>query len=226
MRADSYPLYASGSCPHIDESFHCFINGRPDGGYKKYRWQPNGCIMPRLNGKYMLDLLRGKRVAFVGDSLGRNIWESMDYNCSVEYFRSSFLVQEWQILERNGSKKETLQLDMIDKSCNKYKNADVLSSTQDIGGLMKKLPKGVEDGTPVGNVMVKQNLLQMRRCHPSIYGKRNLTEEERSSPTRIQDWCLPGVPDSWNELVFAQLLIKHNQHRQQHLNEEQQQRRP
>ena len=47
VRADSYPLYAPGSCPHIDESFNCFLNGRPDRGYEKYRWQPNGCIMPR-----------------------------------------------------------------------------------------------------------------------------------------------------------------------------------
>lgn len=46
---DSYPLYKSGSCPHIDESFNCFLNGRKDNMYEKFRWQPKNCNMPRYN---------------------------------------------------------------------------------------------------------------------------------------------------------------------------------
>lgn len=47
-------------------------------------------------------------------------------------------------------------------------------------------------------------------AHPSFYRKKNLTEEEKRLPMRHQDcshWCLPGVPDTWNELLYAQLLI-------------------
>jgi hypothetical protein len=44
---DSYPLYKSGSCPHIDEPFNCFLNGRRDNKYEKFRWQPKNCNMPR-----------------------------------------------------------------------------------------------------------------------------------------------------------------------------------
>lgn len=44
---DSYPLYPQGSCGQIDESFNCFLNGRPDDSYQKLRWQPYGCNIPR-----------------------------------------------------------------------------------------------------------------------------------------------------------------------------------
>ncbi|RRT36693.1 hypothetical protein B296_00036690 [Ensete ventricosum] len=61
-------------------------------------------------------------------------------------------------------------------------------------------------GTPAGNYR--------KDAHPSIYRKQSLTDEERRDPEKYQDcshWCLPGVPDSWNELLYAQLLIKQHQ---------------
>ncbi len=54
-------------------------------------------------------------------------------------------------------------------------------------------------------------------AHPSVYRKRDLTDEERKSPLGFQDcshWCLPGVPDAWNELLFAELLVKAKKMRQ------------
>lgn len=47
VKDDSYPLYKEGSCPHVDEPFDCFLNGRPDRNYQKLRWQPNDCNIPR-----------------------------------------------------------------------------------------------------------------------------------------------------------------------------------
>ncbi|KAJ0979914.1 hypothetical protein J5N97_015388 [Dioscorea zingiberensis] len=73
----SYPLYANNSCPFIDEGFSCETNGRLDKEYLKWRWQPNGCNIPRFNPVEMLELIRGKRLVFVGDSINRNQWESM-----------------------------------------------------------------------------------------------------------------------------------------------------
>ncbi|MBA0581274.1 hypothetical protein Gorai_023455, partial [Gossypium raimondii] len=56
--------------------------------------------------------------------------------------------------------------------------------------------------------------------HPSIYRKhpkQKLSEDERKEPLKYQDcshWCLPGVPDSWNELLYAELLVKESKMRQ------------
>uniref|UniRef100_A0A2N9IT20 Uncharacterized protein n=1 Tax=Fagus sylvatica TaxID=28930 RepID=A0A2N9IT20_FAGSY len=514
VRDDSYPLYLPGSCPHIDEPFNCFLNGRADNGYEKYRWQPKDCNIPRmtpllilvpqgsgqprvwnalfgrdcndwemdqvaaffsllhshtprseevdklvwgpsrkgifasehsikcciilqefaslgnscylgggtglgrgprvwnlipsclmwtiwrernnrtfenletplakvlelffvslydwskawgltaspsvgeflesfacntfdsllLNGRDMLKLLRGKRLVFVGDSLNRNMWESLvcilrnsvedqsrvfeasgriefrtegsysfifkDYNCSVEFFRSPFLVQEWEMPDTNGSKKETLRLDVIERSSDRYKSADVLIFNTGHWWTHDKTSRGKdyyqEGNHTYGEMNVKEafrkalttwarwvdtnidpkktlvffrgyspnhfrggrwnsggqcdnetkpikneaylatyprkmrifesvmrgmkipiyylNITRMtdfrKDAHPSIYRKQNLTEEERISPLRYQDcshWCLPGVPDTWNELIYAQLLIKHNQQQHQGL---------
>ncbi|KAH9683723.1 protein trichome birefringence-like 4 [Citrus sinensis] len=74
---NSEPLYKPGSCPFIDEAFNCFKNGRPDSDYLKYKWRPIGCQLPRFDGGKMLEMLRGKRLVFVGDSLNRNMWESL-----------------------------------------------------------------------------------------------------------------------------------------------------
>lgn len=74
---DDYPLYQSQDCPFVDAGFRCLENGRPDSFYTKWRWQPNGCDLPRFNATMMLEKMRNKRLAFVGDSIGRNQWESM-----------------------------------------------------------------------------------------------------------------------------------------------------
>ncbi|KDP32509.1 hypothetical protein JCGZ_14712 [Jatropha curcas] len=52
-------------------------------------------------------------------------------------------------------------------------------------------------------------------AHTTIYGERKgklLTKEQRSDPKNFADcihWCLPGVPDTWNEILYANLLQNH-----------------
>ncbi|XP_038905247.1 protein trichome birefringence [Benincasa hispida] len=335
---DSYPLYKPGSCLLIDEQFNCHLNGRPDKNYQKFRWKPKRCHLPRLDGGRMLDLLKGKRLVFVGDSLNRNMWESLvcilrnsvkdqskvfeahgrqvfrgeaaysfifkDYNFTVEFFVSPFLVREWEMPDKNGKKKETLRLDLVGKSSDQYKEADIIVFNTGHWWTHDKTARGKDYYQEGSHVYEELNVLEAFRkaittwarwvdnninpmksivffrgyseshfsggqwnsggqCdseiepiknetflrhypkkmvvlekvlsgmkthvtylnitkmtdfrkdgHPSIYRKQKLTEEERRSPLRFQDcshWCLPGVPDTWNEILFAELLLKQQQ---------------
>ncbi|VFQ71050.1 unnamed protein product [Cuscuta campestris] len=72
-----YPLYNASECPFVEQGFNCLANGRPDRDYVKLRWKPERCDIPRFNVDGALEILRNKRVVFVGDSMGRTQWESL-----------------------------------------------------------------------------------------------------------------------------------------------------
>ncbi|KAH6766156.1 Pmr5/Cas1p GDSL/SGNH-like acyl-esterase family protein [Perilla frutescens var. hirtella] len=149
VRDESYPVYQY-SCPIIDPEFNCQMYGRPDSDYLKYRWQPMNCQIPKLNGVDFLTRMRGKSVMFVGDSLGRNQWQSLvcmiaaglpassrtqiirgdplstfkflDYGVSVSFYRAPYLVD---IDSVEG--KRVLKLDEIRGNGNAWVGVDVLS---------------------------------------------------------------------------------------------------
>lgn len=64
--------------------------------------------------------------------------------------------------------------------------------------------------TPVSYLNVTRLTDYRKDGHPSVY-RKHLSDAEKKSPLKYQDcshWCLPGVPDSWNELLYAELLRK------------------
>ncbi|KAK1563338.1 hypothetical protein Q3G72_026205 [Acer saccharum] len=78
VRDESYPLRSyNENCPFLDPGFRCRQNGRKDGDYLKWRWQPHGCDLPRFNARDLLERSRNGRIVFAGDSIGRNQWESL-----------------------------------------------------------------------------------------------------------------------------------------------------
>ncbi|KAK4402772.1 protein trichome birefringence-like 2 [Sesamum angolense] len=105
----------------------------------------------KFNATDFLVRLRGKKLVFVGDSLNRNMWESLfafsamllktktesmrylegmsskrrDYNCSVDFVSSPFLVKQSSFSGKNGSF-DTLRLDLMDETTSMYHDADVM----------------------------------------------------------------------------------------------------
>ncbi|XAR58902.1 hypothetical protein NMG60_11014475 [Bertholletia excelsa] len=149
VRDETYPLYESASCPAIEPKFNCQKFGRPDSDYLKYRWKPADCELPRFNGLDFLLRMRGKTVMFVGDSLGRNQWESLicmisaavprsraqmargyplstckflDYGVTVSFYAARFLV-DVDVVQG----KRVLKLDDVSGNGKEWQGADVLS---------------------------------------------------------------------------------------------------
>ncbi|URD91567.1 hypothetical protein MUK42_34640 [Musa troglodytarum] len=64
--------------------------------------------------------------------------------------------------------------------------------------------------TPVIYLNISRLTDYRKDGHPSIYRKKYMSVEEQIAAEKSQDcshWCLPGIPDSWNELLYASLLI-------------------
>ncbi|KAJ7971174.1 protein trichome birefringence-like 19 [Quillaja saponaria] len=71
------PYYTNATCHLIIDQQNCMKFGRPDTEFLKWRWKPDDCKLPRFNGTQFLELVKGKSMAFVGDSVGRNQMQSL-----------------------------------------------------------------------------------------------------------------------------------------------------
>ncbi|XP_065879206.1 xyloglucan O-acetyltransferase 4 [Euphorbia lathyris] len=136
--------YTNSSCATIPESKNCFRNGRQDTDFLNWRWKPDKCDLPSFDSREFLDIVRGKIMAFVGDSVARNhvesllcllsqeevpidvykdaqdrnrIWHFPSYDFTLKILWTKFLVSgEERMINGSSSGVFDLYLDKVDNS--------------------------------------------------------------------------------------------------------------
>ncbi|KAL6977805.1 Protein trichome birefringence-like 5 [Sarracenia purpurea var. burkii] len=76
-----------------------------------------------LNDKSRMYEVHGYRIS---KGRGYYVFKIEDYDCTVEFVRSHFLVKEGIRINARGNSNPTLSIDRIDKSADKWKRADIL----------------------------------------------------------------------------------------------------
>ncbi|KAK4602247.1 hypothetical protein RGQ29_011335 [Quercus rubra] len=71
------PYYTNETCDLIIDQQNCMKFGRPNTEFLNWRWKPDECELPLFDAVQFLELVRGKSIAFVGDSVGRNQMQSL-----------------------------------------------------------------------------------------------------------------------------------------------------
>ncbi|XP_027359109.1 protein trichome birefringence-like 19 [Abrus precatorius] len=97
------PYYTNKTCWAIHEHQNCMKHGRPDSEFMKWRWKPYECEVPIFNPFQFLEIVKGKSMAFVGDSVGRNQMQSMicllsrvEWPVDVSYPPGDFFIKRWK----------------------------------------------------------------------------------------------------------------------------------
>ncbi|KAJ4982018.1 hypothetical protein NE237_032855 [Protea cynaroides] len=72
------PLYSGHGCKQwLSPMWACRLTQRIDFSYEGFRWQPENCAMPEFERSAFLRRMQDKTLAFVGDSLGRQQFQSL-----------------------------------------------------------------------------------------------------------------------------------------------------
>ncbi|KAL0561901.1 hypothetical protein IC582_002346 [Cucumis melo] len=72
------PWYSGFGCKQwLSIMWACRLTKRKDFSYEGYRWQPENCYMPEFERSSFLRRMQNKTLAFIGDSLGRQQFQSL-----------------------------------------------------------------------------------------------------------------------------------------------------
>ncbi|XP_004288993.1 PREDICTED: uncharacterized protein LOC101291763 [Fragaria vesca subsp. vesca] len=75
---DKPPVYSGFGCKQwLSGMWACRLTQRTDFAYEMLRWQPKDCQMEEFEGSKFLKRMQDKTLAFVGDSLGRQQFQSL-----------------------------------------------------------------------------------------------------------------------------------------------------
>ncbi|XP_021811927.1 protein trichome birefringence-like 14 isoform X1 [Prunus avium] len=100
------PLYSGLKCKQwLSEMWACRLTQRTDFSFEGYRWKPMNCEMPDFERSTFLRRMQDKTIAFIGDSLGRQQFQSL--MCMASGGEDSPEVQnvgkEYGLVKRRGA---------------------------------------------------------------------------------------------------------------------------
>ncbi|XP_042028752.1 protein trichome birefringence-like 33 [Salvia splendens] len=138
-------------------------------------------------------------------SMLRWVKKNMDPNKTRVFFTSMSPTHE-KAIEWGGDKKGNCynQTDMIDDG--NYWGSDCRKNVMSVIGEVFRKSR-----YPITLLNITQMSSYRKDAHTSIYKKQwsPLTPEQLADPVSYADcthWCLPGLQDTWNELLFAKLF--------------------
>ncbi|KAK7828857.1 protein trichome birefringence-like 10 [Quercus suber] len=218
---ENYPLYQSKDCRFLDDGFRCSENGRPDLFYTKIK-----SFLLAIGEK-----IKSTSILFRGCYFQEGAEVKMDMEVEHAYHRSIETVSHWIHTELNSSKTQVFFRTYAPVH---FRGGDWrtggnchLETLPELGSSL--VPSNTWAQFKIANAVFSTHLYtsevkkfevlnvtrmtaQRKDGHSSLY---YLGPDVGPAPIHRQDcshWCLPGVPDTWNELLYALFLKREATH--------------
>ncbi|GJN13802.1 hypothetical protein PR202_gb00548 [Eleusine coracana subsp. coracana] len=173
-----------GTAPFLDVGFRCSENGRPDSSYTKWRWQAIALRSPKM--------LTEDRIQTLSDWIHKEVNTSKTHVIYRTYAPVHFRGGDWN----TGGSCHLETLPDVAPLTSLQEWADLLQPVNDfLGDNLRPKLHGVN------MLNVTQMTAQRKDGHLSVYLSPSGPVARYKQD--CSHWCLPGVPDTWNELLYA-----------------------
>lgn len=106
VKDSTRPFYSGFGCKQwLSSMWACRLTQRRDFEYEKFRWKPKTCEMKKFTGSKFLKRMKDKTLAFIGDSLGRQQFQSLMCMVTAGKERSDVLNvgKEYGLIKARGA---------------------------------------------------------------------------------------------------------------------------
>ncbi|RRT47816.1 hypothetical protein B296_00028398 [Ensete ventricosum] len=228
----SYPLYKEHECQFLTEQVTCMRNGRRDDNYQKWRWQPRDCSLPRHDYDATVEFYWAPflvesnaddpRIHSVPNRVITNSiakhgkhWKGVDY-LSFERRIASVRVRNPWLVDDNSSEDwdnpEGIKCALETMPVTDMSRPLEVGTDWRLFAVVESVIRSMR--LPVSFIKITA-LSQFRKdAHTSVHTLRQgklLTAEQQADPATFADcihWCLPGLPDTWNEFLYARIASR------------------
>lgn len=86
------PLYSGLNCKFLAAHWACRRSKRPSYDYEQWSWKPDNCDLPLFDRQEFFQRMQHKTLAFIGDSLGQQQFQSM--MCLLSGFQEDIKLED------------------------------------------------------------------------------------------------------------------------------------